>query len=334
MSLGPGDLGEPARDLLEQLVAGVVTEAVVDLLEPVEVDEQQRENLVRALRARQGLVETVAEQRAVGEAGEAVVEGLARELLLEPDPLGDVARVEHHAPDVAVLAQVGHVRLEMPPLLEAVRHPEDQLPRLPVLERGAHRGAVVGMHDVEARVTEEVGLRAPEHRRDGLAHVAAPARVEHEHEVGRVGDEAAEVGRLAPGGRDQDEGEQQRDEQPGAAEHDLERDQVGDVAIGAGGEGPGGVERDVRGERGEHPQALDGVGDDHVLVGAQRDRGRRPARQHRGAGRGQVRDEAPRLGELRAHKRAGDGRQLHLVVVAVDRGSRPAREQHARRRCA
>ena len=87
---------------LQQLVAGVVAEAVVDLLEPVEVDEQHREDAPGALRARERLVEPVAEQGAVGEAGEPVVERLARQLLLEPDALGDVAGVEHDAADVAV----------------------------------------------------------------------------------------------------------------------------------------------------------------------------------------------------------------------------------------
>ena len=71
--------------------------------------------VARALRAGERLVEPVAEQRAVGEAGQPVVEGLRRQLLLEPDALGDVARVEDDAADAAVVAEVGDVRLEVAP---------------------------------------------------------------------------------------------------------------------------------------------------------------------------------------------------------------------------
>ena len=79
-----------------------MAERVVHLLEPVEVDEQHGERLAGAGRAGQRLVEPVAEERAVGEAGQPVVERLVGELLLEPDALGDVARVEHDAADVPV----------------------------------------------------------------------------------------------------------------------------------------------------------------------------------------------------------------------------------------
>ena len=43
-----GDLDEPVRDLAQQLVAGVVPERVVDLLEAVEVDQQHRHVLPAA----------------------------------------------------------------------------------------------------------------------------------------------------------------------------------------------------------------------------------------------------------------------------------------------
>ena len=77
------DLLEARGDLQQQLIADVVAEVVVDLLEAVEVDEQQRERLARERAARERVVEAVAEEGAVGEPGEAVVERLARQLLLE-----------------------------------------------------------------------------------------------------------------------------------------------------------------------------------------------------------------------------------------------------------
>ena len=63
-------------DLLQQAVAGVVAERVVDLLEAVEVDEQQRGGLAAALGRGQRGLHAVVEQRAVGEVGQVVVQGL------------------------------------------------------------------------------------------------------------------------------------------------------------------------------------------------------------------------------------------------------------------
>ena len=76
-------VAQPLGDADEQLVAGGVAEGVVDRLEVVEVDEQHRHGLAGAAAAQQRVVDAVAEQRAVGEVGERVVEGLVRELLLQ-----------------------------------------------------------------------------------------------------------------------------------------------------------------------------------------------------------------------------------------------------------
>ena len=82
---------EPLGDLDEHLVAGSVAEAVVDGLEVVEVEEHDGEAAALAPRAGRGVADALAEQRAVGQAGDGIVEGLVRELLLERLALGDVA---------------------------------------------------------------------------------------------------------------------------------------------------------------------------------------------------------------------------------------------------
>ena len=84
-----------ASDILEQLVAGVVAERVVDDLEVVEIDEGDGHPVVGPLRVAQGLFEAVLEQRAVGQAGESVVvrheaNALLAELAFDGDA-GDVA---------------------------------------------------------------------------------------------------------------------------------------------------------------------------------------------------------------------------------------------------
>ena len=97
---------QPLADLAEHQVAGGVAERVVDRLEVVEVHEQHRNGIAAARLALERVLDAVLEQRAVGEAGDGVVERLVRELLLERLPLGDVADVEHDAAHVLVVQQV------------------------------------------------------------------------------------------------------------------------------------------------------------------------------------------------------------------------------------
>ena len=78
---GHGVAGRAARvaaaaDLLEQHVAVVVAERVVDLLEVVEVHEHHGGRVSRRAAARSACCDAVAEQHAVRQAGERVVERL------------------------------------------------------------------------------------------------------------------------------------------------------------------------------------------------------------------------------------------------------------------
>ena len=67
---------QAVRDLLQQAVARVVAERVVDLLEVVEVDQHHGRGDVRAAAGGDRLLDAVAEERAVGQAGERVVQRL------------------------------------------------------------------------------------------------------------------------------------------------------------------------------------------------------------------------------------------------------------------
>ena len=71
-----------------------MAEAVVDLLETIEIDEHDRERVVRPFGAGESLLESVVEQSTVGKVRQAVVERLMAQLLLEPHALGDVTSVE------------------------------------------------------------------------------------------------------------------------------------------------------------------------------------------------------------------------------------------------
>ena len=99
---------------IEQLVAGGVAGAVVDGLEVVEVHEQDGDGRGDAVGARQGVVEAVGEQGAVGQAGQGVVEGVVLELRLQLLLRGDVAGGDDDGPDVGVGEQVGVDALHVP----------------------------------------------------------------------------------------------------------------------------------------------------------------------------------------------------------------------------
>ena len=68
--LGPQHLAQPLGDRAQQLVAAGMAERVVDLLELVEVDEQQRRQLLGALLGRQQIAHLVAEIDPVGQPGQ------------------------------------------------------------------------------------------------------------------------------------------------------------------------------------------------------------------------------------------------------------------------
>ena len=77
VSVGRVSDDEPAGDVLQHLVAERVTVAVVDLLEPVEVDQQDGE-AVRHPTVADGVLEAALEQDAVAESGERIVQRLQR----------------------------------------------------------------------------------------------------------------------------------------------------------------------------------------------------------------------------------------------------------------
>ena len=67
---------EPPRERLEHDVARAVAADVVDVLEAVEVDRDQRERLARPARASERLLDAVVEEDAVRQAGERIAERL------------------------------------------------------------------------------------------------------------------------------------------------------------------------------------------------------------------------------------------------------------------
>jgi hypothetical protein len=82
---------QPPRDARDKPVAGEMTETVVDLLEPIEIEEEERDRLVGPpLHAGHGAVQRFEEVSTVDEPGEPVVHRGAAKLFLGALPGADV----------------------------------------------------------------------------------------------------------------------------------------------------------------------------------------------------------------------------------------------------
>ena len=164
------------RELLEHQVAAVVAERVVDLLEAVEVHEQHGDSAAGPCAGAQRVVEPVEEERAVGEAGQVVVEREPLVLLRLATELARRARYEaedadpekqeaaadegvrraYVGRDRALDRRVRQVELERTEHVAVVSESkrDAHLVRLPAPVTGRHAGG-----DVAAESAAEPGIR-------------------------------------------------------------------------------------------------------------------------------------------------------------------------------
>ena len=168
--------------MLQQPVAGLVAEAVVDDLEAVQVQEHQRHGPTRALRARHRLAQAVAEQHAVGQAGEAVEIGQVAELLLRLLAVGHVAQVDQPLP-AWPRAQRGHANLQR--ALQGLAVQRQAVASL--------QGEAVGSVGLAVVATADVALQHPLRR---LAHRRGRRLVGQQHLAMLIAQQDALGGRL------------------------------------------------------------------------------------------------------------------------------------------
>ena len=95
------------RSLHQQLVASLVSEGVIDLLEAVQVDVQHGHAVVVPVGLLHQFAEPVVKQTAVGQAGEGVVVGLHPHQGFGLLAFGDVGDDPHQPPHAAVRAEPG-----------------------------------------------------------------------------------------------------------------------------------------------------------------------------------------------------------------------------------
>ena len=77
---GANATGEPAGDEVEELIAGVMPEGVVDKLEIIEIQRHDADGNLVALAQPHRMLESLVEQGAVGQPGERISASLIRQL--------------------------------------------------------------------------------------------------------------------------------------------------------------------------------------------------------------------------------------------------------------
>ena len=88
-------------DRHDHFIASLVSIAIIDLLEMVDVRNDQRELMAKAQRARGFLAEPIGEQASIGQAGQLIVQRVLFGLIFEQNqfvfcalPVGDVVTVK------------------------------------------------------------------------------------------------------------------------------------------------------------------------------------------------------------------------------------------------
>ena len=102
---------QQSRYVSQQPVPGGVPTGVVDDLELIQVDVQQRVRTFMALRALQCFSQPVVELAPIDQPGQRVVARLIGQRPLEPALLGDVAKYDHRTDDVAGAVADGRRRI-------------------------------------------------------------------------------------------------------------------------------------------------------------------------------------------------------------------------------
>ena len=176
---------EPLGDLLEQRVARRVAERIVDMLEAVEIEHQHRAGALASAGRGEDLLQCLAHLHAVGETGERIIVGKARDLLFGAALFGEVGTVAAEAAEVLV-AVVDRTARERPPAFIAA----GRSAHLDIVE-GRARGQVEGQRALgiggALRGIDDLRERAADNLVGGLA--------KHGCGLGRdIGDEPAAVG--------------------------------------------------------------------------------------------------------------------------------------------
>src|SRR6266567_561617 len=183
--LRPQNSAESLGNRNQQNISRSVAEAVVDLLEVIEIEKEYTAALVTASStAVQGQCQSVFEERPIGQAGEHVMHGIVLQFGLDLLALANIAISEHKACFVTRDHQRSHVHGHI-----------DQLSGLGHAHRFDHRAALLLDQSLQHRIlmlaglgNDEVAQIAATHLFSGEAKHARECRVGIEH-MGAVHDD-------------------------------------------------------------------------------------------------------------------------------------------------
>ena len=119
---GPQAGRQPFGERNEHAIADLVTQAVVDDLEPIDVEEQHRDVFVVTGARCCAFSSSPTNRQRFGRRVKRVVMGLERELLLGEPSLGDVAHVAHETRDRGIVEPVRDADVEPVVLAVGVQH--------------------------------------------------------------------------------------------------------------------------------------------------------------------------------------------------------------------
>ena len=157
---------EPGADRDEQLVAGVVAEAVVHDLNPSRSSRSTASAVADASRPRERMVQTVTEDGTVREAREGVEERPPFELVLQHLPVGHVAGVEDEPPTVGssrrLLTMASTWRVE-PSACSTRNSPVTAAPGCtrPFTSSASKYSRSSGMHEIAEGLPEQIDRPEP-----------------------------------------------------------------------------------------------------------------------------------------------------------------------------
>jgi hypothetical protein len=98
----------------QQLVTGRMPQRIVDILEAVQIDEDDRDGTLGSRLGTQRLGQPVEQLHPVRQARQRIVQRLAAELVLERTPIDDIAPIPHKATYIRILDQVLAHGLDQP----------------------------------------------------------------------------------------------------------------------------------------------------------------------------------------------------------------------------
>ncbi len=183
------DLEQSFGDLFQQRVARRMAECVVDLLEPVEVDQHDRARALLLRERGQGGVELFRDVEAVGETRQRVIEREPRRVFGRAALFGDVGAASPITREFAPSVELRPARDRPPAIVAFERAAQRQFMEFRLFGQQEGQGALAFALAVDGK--EQIGEGGAEQRAAGSSH-------QPRHRIGDIGQPPLGIGRPEP----------------------------------------------------------------------------------------------------------------------------------------